>query len=51
EELIDFINTHITQTVIDQDLNVLLPPAVFKIIRKSLKSETILLLKDELKRH
>ncbi len=51
EELIDFVNTHITQTIIDQDLNVLLPPAVFSKIRKSLKSETILLLKDELKRH
>ncbi len=51
EELIDFINIHITQTVIDQDLNVLLPPDVFRRIRKTLKSETILFLKDELKRY
>lgn len=51
EELIEFINIHITQTVIDQDLNVLLPPAVFKRIRKSLKAETILLLRDEIDRH
>jgi predicted nucleotidyltransferase component of viral defense system len=51
EELVNFIHAHITQTIIDQDLNVLLPPAVFKRIRKSLKSETILFLKDELERH
>jgi predicted nucleotidyltransferase component of viral defense system len=50
EELIDFIHTHITQTIIDQDLNVLLPPDTFKRVRKSLKLETILFLKDELTR-
>jgi predicted nucleotidyltransferase component of viral defense system len=51
EELIEFIDTQITQTNIDQDLNVLLPPVVFRRIRKTLKSETIVFLKDELKRH
>ncbi|NQT57753.1 MAG: nucleotidyl transferase AbiEii/AbiGii toxin family protein [Bacteroidetes bacterium] len=48
KDLIDFIHTQITQTIIDQDLNVLLPPVVFKKIRKTLKPETIVFLRDEL---
>lgn len=44
--LIDFINTKITQTLIDQDLNTLLPLDSFNKIRKILKSETILFLQS-----
>ena len=51
EELIELINTYITQTVIDHDLNVLLPPAVFRRIRKTLKLEIIMFLEDEINRH
>jgi len=50
EELVCFIEDHITQRVIDQDLNVLLPPSSFRAVRKTLKRETILFLKDEIQR-
>ena len=50
EYLIDFINTKITQTLIDQDLNTLLPVESFNKIRKSLKSETILILQNEIRK-
>lgn len=49
EYLIDFINTKITQTLIDQDLNTLLPDDSFNKIRKILKQETIVLLESEIK--
>jgi len=49
-DLIKFIEKNITQRIIDQDINFLLPPQKFQRIRKNLKSETILFLKDELKR-
>ena len=48
--LVAFMQTHVNQTVIDQDLNVLLPSERFKQIRKILKSETLMFLKDELGR-
>lgn len=48
EYLIDFINTKITQTLIDQDLNTLLPMETFNKIRKVLKSETILFLQSNI---
>ncbi len=50
KQLIHFIEEKITETVINQDLNVLLPYKTFNAIRKTLKSETILLLKEELMR-
>lgn len=50
EQLTEFVEKHITQTVISQDLNTILPPEKFNQIRKVLKSETLTLLHDELKR-
>lgn len=50
EELIGFIKKHITQTVIDQDLNMLLPQAEFKKIRGILVREVLMFLGDEQKR-
>lgn len=42
--LANFIETHVTQTVIDQDLNTLLLPQHFQKIRRYLKAETLSLL-------
>lgn len=44
--LYDFIQKHVTQTIIDQDLNALLLPKQFQQIRRSLKQETLMLLKQ-----
>ena len=43
-KLIDFIKTHVTQTIIDEDLNSLLPYQKFRQIRKILIPETLSLL-------
>ena len=43
-KLIDFIKTHVTQTIIDEDLNSLLPYKKFQQIRKILIPETLSLL-------
>lgn len=51
QELINFIETKITETIINQDLNFLLPPAEFQKIRKILKPEVLRLLKDEIIKH
>ena len=48
--LLAFVQRHVTQTLIDQDLNTLLPSAHFKRIRKVLKRETLMFLRDELAR-
>jgi len=48
KQLIEFIEINITQNIINQDLNFLLDYKKFNAIRKSLKSETISLLKDRL---
>lgn len=48
--LIDFINNQVSETVINQDLNHLLPPSKFNRIRKTLKQEVLVFLNDELKR-
>lgn len=48
--LINFIDKKINETIIDQDLNFLLPPDKFKKIRKMLKKETIMFLRDESER-
>lgn len=49
-QLIRFVEENITETILTQDLNVLLPYAKFKKIRKILKSETSMFLRDELER-
>ncbi len=48
KDLINFIEKNITLTVIDQDLNVLLDSKQFQRIRKHLKIETLMFLKNEL---
>ena len=47
EELIDFFKKYVTQTVINEDLNTLLPPARFQQIRKILLPETLSFLASE----
>lgn len=49
-ELTGFIEKHVTQTSINQDLNTLLPAAAFARIRKILKEETLMLLRQEIDR-
>ena len=49
-KLKDFIAKKVTQKVIDQDLNTLLPNRQFQNIRKTLKQEVLVLLGDEIKR-
>ncbi len=44
KKLKQFIETRITQQILDEDLNYLLPPHQFKIIRKNLKNEVLALL-------
>ncbi len=44
--LYDFIEKHVMQTVIDQDLNTLLAPKQFQQIRRTLKQETLSLLRQ-----
>lgn len=46
-----FIETKITSTIIDQDLNTLLPNTIFQKIRKTLKQETLMFLKQEITTH
>lgn len=48
KELKEFIESKVNSSVIDEDLNMLLPFARFSSIRKSLKSEVIRILKDEI---
>ena len=50
QELINFIQKEITETIINQDINMLLPPQKFQKIRKILKQETLMFLNDEIKR-
>ena len=50
QNLIKFIEKNITQKIIDQDINFLLPPQKFQRVRKTLKSETLGFLRDELER-
>jgi predicted nucleotidyltransferase component of viral defense system len=47
-KLVDFIKKHITQTIINEDLNSLLPYQKFQQVRKILIPETIDLLKREI---
>lgn len=50
KKLIKFVEKYVTNTLIDQDLNHLLPQSEFQKIRKMLKQETINLLRAELER-
>jgi len=50
KELIDFIDKKVSEKVISEDLNFLLPPDKFNKIRKILKKETLMMLKMELVR-
>lgn len=50
EAEIKFVNKEVNETVINQDLNLLLPPDKFAKIRKTLKQEVLIFLNDELKR-
>lgn len=49
-KMIGFIEEHVTQQVIDEDLNLLLPQKPFQAIRKTFKQETLMLLRTELAR-
>lgn len=51
KQLKKFIQNKVTQKVINQDLNFLLPYKRFNIIRETLKTETLMLLEDEITRH
>ncbi|MDD2224905.1 MAG: hypothetical protein PHP97_01965, partial [Candidatus Shapirobacteria bacterium] len=46
----NFINEKVNQTLIDQDLNTLLPVENFNKIRKTLKEETLMFLDNEIAR-
>lgn len=48
EELINFIEQHITQNIIDEDLNYLLDPETFQKSRKYLKQEVLMFLRQAL---
>lgn len=50
QTLIDFFDRHITDIVINEDLNTLLPPIHFQRIRKILKQETLQFLSLECER-
>lgn len=50
QALIKFIQQYITTTIINQDLNPLLPAAEFQAIRATLKAQVLMFLKDELAR-
>lgn len=48
KNLVEFIEKNVTQTIINEDLNALLPPQKFRAIRKSLKPEVLAMLKSEI---
>jgi len=50
QELLVFVEKRINQIIISQDLNSLLPSDKFQKIRKVLKQETLMFLRDEIKR-
>ncbi len=50
EKLSDFINVHITETILNQGLNPLIPYERFNKFRKVLKRETLMFLGDEIER-
>ena len=50
KELADFIENKVTDRIITQDLNFLLPQEKFQLVRKVLKKETVMFLNDEIRR-
>lgn len=50
KKLVNFIDANITETVLNQDLNPLLPYEIFRKLRKSLKKEVLMFLNNELKK-
>lgn len=50
QKLFDFTKNKLTQTVINEDLNTLLPQETFQKIRKTLKTEILMTLTNEMKR-
>lgn len=50
EKLIVFVEQKVTDELLAQDLNVLLPYDRFRVIRKTLKQETLMFLRDALER-
>lgn len=50
KELVEFIKNNINETIINQDINMLIPYDKFKKIRKILKQETLMFLNDEIER-
>lgn len=50
QELVFFIDKHVSQPILIQDLNFLLPPAKYRQIIPTLKTEVLLFLNDEIKR-
>lgn len=49
-KLLTFVDREISDQVLAEDLNYLLPPAQFQLMRKVLKREVLTLLRDEIKR-
>lgn len=49
QKLSDFISEHVTETILNQDLNPLIPYERFNKLRKELKRETLMFLEDEIK--
>lgn len=47
EFLVNFIQKNVSQTMLDEDLNVLLPSERFAVIRRSLKAEVIAMLSSQ----
>ena len=50
KELLEFVEAKITDKNLTQDLNFLLPDKKFQILRKVLEKETLMFLRDEIKR-
>lgn len=50
KELADFIRIKVTEKIISQDLNCLLPPKSYQAIRKTLKTQLLIFLSDEISR-
>lgn len=49
-ELVEFIDAHMTQTVLQQDLNPLLDPRSFQRIKKTIRQKILTMLRDESRR-
>ncbi len=50
QKLHDFIENKVNQTILNEDLNYLLPSDIFQKKRKFLKPETLMFLRDEMRR-